>query len=51
VNKRRRLGLIVVLGLAITAAAFFALRPREPEAPARALKRIDPEVAAKASVK
>jgi len=30
VNKRRRLGLIVVLGVAITAAAFFALRPREP---------------------
>ena len=29
-NKRRRLGLIVVLGVAITAAAFFALRPREP---------------------
>ena len=29
-NKRRRLGLIVVLGLAITAAVFFALRPREP---------------------
>ncbi|PYJ55030.1 MAG: hypothetical protein DME24_25485 [Verrucomicrobia bacterium] len=29
-SKRRRLGLIVVLGVAITAAAFFALRPREP---------------------
>ena len=29
-NKRRRLGLIVVLGVAITAAAFFAPRPREP---------------------
>ena len=29
-NKRRRVGLCICLGLVISAAAFFALRPREP---------------------
>jgi HEAT repeat protein len=31
VNRRRQFGLFVSLGLVITAAAFIALRPREPE--------------------